>query len=372
MLDAKKNKGKAFPYLRNPNVRWFSIDLSDLREMPFEDHELDRFGVRRGDVLICEGGEAGRAAIWESSRTDVKIQKAIHRVRCGPSLHNRFLVHRLMHDYFSGRLEDYHTGTTIKHFTGQDLAKYEFFLPPLSEQKRIAGILDAADALRAKRREALAQLDSLLQATFLDLFGDPVSNPKGWVASNLDAISRKVTDGEHLNPAFTDDGMPMVMAGNVLETGVDLENVKHVPNPLGERFRKKCGPERGDLLLVSRGATIGRMCMVTSKQPFCLMGSVILIKVNHELTSPTYLTGFLRCPAIRGNLYATSGSSAQQAIYIKDIRKLKCVLPPLGVQRKYDVIAESVARQVPQHVAHLAELDALFASLQSRAFRGEL
>ena len=138
MLDAKKNKGRLMPYLRNPNVRWFDVDTSDLQLMPFEDHEHDRYGLKAGDIVICEGGDAGRAAIWDGRLPDLKFQKAIHRVRPCPCLYNRFFVHRLMADHQNGRLADYLTGATIKHFTGQDLARYEFPLPPLAEQRRIA------------------------------------------------------------------------------------------------------------------------------------------------------------------------------------------------------------------------------------------
>ncbi|EQD70077.1 restriction modification system DNA specificity domain protein, partial [mine drainage metagenome] len=131
MLDAQKNKGRPQPYLRNPNVRWFDVDLSDVQLMPFEEHEDARYGLAAGDVVICEGGEAGRAAIWDGRVPNMKFQKAIHRVRCGPQLSNRYLVHRLMADYQSGRLADYYTGATIKHLTGQDLARYRVPLPTL-------------------------------------------------------------------------------------------------------------------------------------------------------------------------------------------------------------------------------------------------
>src|SRR4051812_35855863 len=90
MLDAQKNRGNLRPYLANPNVRWFDIDLTNLKEMRFEDAEEEKFSVCDGDVLICEGGEAGRAAIWNGPDIGVKFQKAIHRVRTGPQLFNRF------------------------------------------------------------------------------------------------------------------------------------------------------------------------------------------------------------------------------------------------------------------------------------------
>jgi type I restriction enzyme S subunit len=148
MLDVQKNRGTLRPYLANPNVRWFDFDLTDLKEMRFEDDEQEKFAIRDGDVLICEGGEAGRAAVWNGPDIGVKFQKALHRVRTGPELFNRFLVHRLFYDYHSGGLNTYYTGATIHHLTGQDLARFEFPLPPLDEQLRIVTILDQANGLR--------------------------------------------------------------------------------------------------------------------------------------------------------------------------------------------------------------------------------
>jgi type I restriction enzyme S subunit len=140
MLDKAKNTGVPRPYLRNPNVQWFDVDLSNLREILVEEKDVHKYELQVGDVLICEGGEAGRAALWKGEAKGIIFQKACHRVRVGPKLDARFLIHRLMYDYFTGGLNDYYTGTTIKHFTGQDLARYEIPLPPLDEQRRIAMI----------------------------------------------------------------------------------------------------------------------------------------------------------------------------------------------------------------------------------------
>ena len=137
MLDQTRNKGLPRRYLRNVNVRWFNFDLSDLAEMRFEDSELDEFSLRPGDVLVCEGGEPGRAAVWNGGDTDVYFQKAIHRVRLDESVVPEYFVYCLYRDAHSGRLSDLFTGVTIKHLTGKSLAKYSFPLPPKAEQGRI-------------------------------------------------------------------------------------------------------------------------------------------------------------------------------------------------------------------------------------------
>ena len=147
MLDKAKNKGTPRKYLRNINVRWFDFDLSDLLEMRFEDSELPEFALREGDVLICEGGEPGRAAVWDDREPDIYFQKAIHRVRFLDFVDSDYFVKTLRASADDGRLAEYYTGTGIKHFTGKGLATYSFPLPPLAEQHRIVAKADELMAL---------------------------------------------------------------------------------------------------------------------------------------------------------------------------------------------------------------------------------
>lgn len=282
----------------------------------------------------------------------------------------KFLFHWLRKN--KAYLESLGNGATFKEVSKATVARIEIDLPPFPEQRRIAAILDQADALRAKRREALAQLDSLTQSIFIEMFGDPVVNPMSWNCRSLDEVTNKVTDGEHLNPPFSESGMPIVMAGNVLVDQIDLDATKKVETALGQQFRKKCGPEYGDLLIVGRGATIGRLCRVNVHDSFCLMGSVILVKPDRSVLDERYLSGMLSMPTMHAMLYKSSGSSAQQAIYLKDVKRLACPLPPLLLQQAFSKRIQAVEVLSAIQRTTLAELDTLFASLQHRAFRGEL
>ena len=170
MLDVTKNKGTLRPYLRNINVRWGAFELSDVLEMRFEDDELERYSIRHGDLVICEGGEPGRCAVWQSEEV-VFYQKALHRVRAIEVL-PEFLYYVIRHFIISNQYERYYTGTTIKHLTGQSLRIIPIPLPPLNEQKLIVEhlqrIIEEIDKIETEKTEALS-LVSFAKSKILDL-----------------------------------------------------------------------------------------------------------------------------------------------------------------------------------------------------------
>ena len=142
MLDRKQTAGTPQRYLRNINVRWGRIDLTDLLEMPFKPDELSRFSIRDEDVLVCEGGEPGRAAVWRFGNTEVRYQKALHRVRLHADIGPDWLVYHLMHDAWTGQLAKRLTGTTIGHLPREVFVEHPLRVAPLAEQRRIVEGLD--------------------------------------------------------------------------------------------------------------------------------------------------------------------------------------------------------------------------------------
>ena len=141
MLDKEKNKGTFLPYLRNVNVRWGAFELEDVLQMPFSEEEDERFSIIHGDLVVCEGGEPGRCAIWENTES-IKFQKALHRVRCFNGALNYYIKTVIEWYASSKNIENYYTGSTIKHLTGESLNTLQIPLPPIQEQHRIVSIID--------------------------------------------------------------------------------------------------------------------------------------------------------------------------------------------------------------------------------------
>jgi type I restriction enzyme S subunit len=174
MLDKNKNKGIMVRYLRNTNIRWFSFDLSDLKELQIDETERKALSVENGDVFICEGGEPGRSAVWRHGSNDLTFQKALHRVRLDKKVLPDWLVFNLFIDGKTKKLDKYFTGTTIKHLTGKSLKQYNLLLPPLEEQKEIVKRVEAlfalADAMEAKLNAAQTRTDNLTASLLAKAF----------------------------------------------------------------------------------------------------------------------------------------------------------------------------------------------------------
>ena len=155
MLDKAKNKGEMQPYLRNLNVRWFTFDLSDLLQMPFLPTEAAKYTAVKGDVLICEGGYPGRAAIWTEDYP-IYFQKALHRVRFHEPEYNKWFLYYLYAQDKGGCLKKHFSGTGIQHFTGEVLSRFEIPLPPLPELRRAVSTFDEL-AVETQHLESIYQ-----------------------------------------------------------------------------------------------------------------------------------------------------------------------------------------------------------------------
>ncbi len=267
------------------------------------------------------------------------------------------------------------SGVNLPRLSPKQLASFQIPLPPLAEQERIAGILDAADALRAKRREGLAQLDSLIQSIFLDKFGDPNTNPMGWPEVALGAHTSKIGSGATPlggKAAYKKDGIALIRSMNVRDGQFSQNGLAFIDDQQAARLDGVV-VEPDDVLLNITGASVARVCRAPH--------DILPARVNQHVAIIRPTSGFdqrfleqcLLFPSMKHRLLRIAGAGATREAITKDaIMRLIVVQPPRNEQDRFAAIVESVERQKASQLTHLAELNTLFASLQSRAFRGIL
>ena len=262
-------------------------------------------------------------------------------------------------------------GATFKEVSKKIVEDLQIPLPPLPEQKRIAGILDAADALQTKRREALAQLDTLLQSTFLDMFGDPVTNPMGWKERRIDSVF-KVARGGSPRPiqaylTESDDGLNWIMIGDASADSRYIISTKKRIKPEG--LSKSRMVHEGDFLLTN-SMSFGKPYIL--KTEGCIHDGWLVLSPKDKQMSVDFFHSLLSTGALYREFSKKAAGAVVKNLNTKLVSQILVPVPPLDLQHRFAAIVESVEQQKARQRAHLAELDTLFASLQSRAFRGDL
>lgn len=239
-------------------------------------------------------------------------------------------------------------------------------LPPIPEQRRIAAILDQADALRAKRREALTQLGEIQQSLFMQMFVISKCYPE----ETLDALCELITDGTHQTPTYVDEGVLFLSAKNVTSGRIDWSNVKYIPNDLHVALHKRLAPKRGDILLAKNGTT-GVAAVVDRDEVFDIYVSLALLRPHIEIL-PSYLLAAINSPICKKKFNQALKGIGVPNLHLKEIKSTKVPNPPIEVQQEFERRMQSLAQVMAQHQSSLSNLNSLFFSLQHRAFAGEL
>jgi type I restriction enzyme S subunit len=368
MLSPKARLGGApDPYLRNCNVQWGRLDLSDLSRMDFSSEDRVKFALRSGDLLVCEGGEPGRCAVLETDLPGVFFQKALMRVRPNAErLDTRFLQ-RFMH-YAGGRGVFVKDGNqaTIAHFPAVRLNALEIPLPPLSEQRRIAAILDKADAVRHKRQEAIALIEQLLRSTFQEMFG-AVSDRVA-----LSEICKRVTDGTHQPPEWTPCGVPFIFISNIGSRGISFETKKFVSEDTWMELTCRCPIETHDILYTTVGS-YGNAAIVEDGMPrFAFQRHIAHIKPDLALVNPCYLLAAMCTPEVRRQADVHARGVAQKTLNLAQLKNFQIPFPQRELQDRYARFHQLVACSIEKQVKALSLAEMAFHSLVQRAFSGQL
>lgn len=320
-----------------------------------------------GDVVL-----GIRASIGEKVWADAEycLGRGVAALRPKRALDRNFLWHWLT--YIEPVLAAKARGATFKQVNRLDIAGLEISLPTLVKQRRIANILDNADALRAQRRTALAELDTLTQSTFLGLFGDPIENSRKFPISPLIELidpNRPISYGILMPGPDQETGVSYVRVTDMKAGGIDLSGIRKTTAEMSHTFRRSV-LRAGDLLMSIRGH-VGRYAVVPPE----LDGANITQDTARLAiigASPVFVRECLRTLGFQRWMARHTKGVAVRGINLGDVKLMPIILPPRHKQDAFALQAHTIETLKSSHRAALAELDTLFASLQHRAFRGEL
>ncbi len=397
MLDrGKASSAQRLPYLRNVNVRWGQFDTTDLLEMAFEDAELEKFSLKPGDVLVCEGGEPGRAAVWDRADSGIKFQKALHRVRFLGGVLPQWLVHQLKYDADLGHLLAYFTGTTIKHFTRAAISRYVILLAPLAEQKRIVAKVEALLSRVTAAKEQLTQVPVLLkrfrQAVLaaacsgrltadwrerqgiVDAATDEGELPGSWKRRSLSDLCEGFQYGSS-RKSDKEGEVPVLRMGNIQDGEIDWTDLayssdddeidKYVLAPNTVLFNRTNSPE-----------LVGKTGIYRGERSAIFAGYLIRIHHGPEV-SPEYLNYCLNAPDFKGWCrYVRTDGVSQSNINAKKLASYE--MPWCKLEEQDEIVrcvetlfklADAIERRVAAAAARAGKLT---QAILAKAFRGEL
>ena len=322
------------------------------------------------DILFSVRAPVGPTNI---NNIEACIGRGLSALRCKKNvLEMKFLLHYLR--AHENQIADLGTGSTFKAITISELKKLQIPLPPLPTQQKIASILDAADTLRQKDKALLAKYDELTQALFLDMFGDPVSNPKGWDMKIMANVCEKISVGfvGVCEPYYTEKqkGIPMIRTGNLGEGFLRYDKMKFVTKEF--HLKQKKSQIFKDDILIARHGDNGKAVLYNGEfeEANCL--NIIILRPAKGLLNGTYNVNMLNNESTRNSILGKTGGATQKVVNTKEIQKLIVPIPPINLQNQFAERVQVIEQQKAVAQASLEKSEDLFNSLLQKAFKGEL
>ena len=366
----KISKGKKHSLSERPtSTRYIQID--DLRNDDLIKYTNDEAGVfvKKRDVIIAwDGANAGTIGYGLEGLIGSTLAKLSI---VNPEVDTEYLA-RFLQSKFR-EIRDNCTGATIPHVSRAHLISLEIPFPPLKEQKRIAAILDKADAIRRKRQQAIQLADNFLRSVFLDMFGDPVTNPKDFPIGTIRDFVETANYGSSGKASETEGEYPMLRMGNITYEGAwDFTNLKYID--LSEKDKPKYLTQKGDLLFnrTNSKELVGKTAVFEEEKPMAIAGYLIRVRTN-DLGNNYYLSGYLNSAHGKKTLVGMCKSIVGMAnINAQELQNIKILLPPIELQNEFEKIVKTTKQKLKSFDKSSQLLNDNFNSLSQKAFAGEL
>ncbi|TEJ90043.1 restriction endonuclease subunit S [Pseudomonas aeruginosa] len=287
------------------------------------------------------------------------------------NLHGRYLFHWVQTGSFVEDMMSKATGANYPAVSDKIVKESKIPLPPLPEQKRIAAILDKADAIRRKRQQAIQLADDFLRAVFLDMFGDPVTNPKGWDTCKFEALTSLVTYGLTVRPEYHEEGIPLISAREIRTGELDFESCPKISRSDFDALSEKGRPKKDDILF-SKTGSIGHCAIVKSELDFAVTQNAARIVPNKEVCDPIFLLAFMRTNYFYDLANKEAKGNAVKDLQLGIMKDFPMYIPPISLQKKFVDVYSKASLLSEKVSGGSILLNSNFGALSQAAFSGQL
>lgn len=283
---------------------------------------------------------------------------------------------KFVYYYLSGNmniLESGFKGAGLKHISKDYLENIEIPLPSLATQQKIAAILDQADALIQNNRAIVQKYDALTQSLFLEMFGDPVKNEKGWEIYLLQDVCSEIIDCPHSTPKKVDyvTEYPCIRTSEIKKSQIDWKNMQYLDSEEYSVRTRRLKPVAGDVVYAREGS-YGDAVILPNGYYFSLGQRTMLFRSKESVINPIFLHRMVVSDYVYHQAKKKNSGSTVGHVNVKDIKQFKIFVPPLNLQNQFAERVAVIEDQKQQAQLELAKSEALFQSLLQRAFKGEL
>ena len=371
-----KNGGtpqKSEPSYWNGTIPWItSADIVD-GEVHTPRSFITEEAIRRSATNLVSAGTillVTRTGVGKIAQTSINLcfSQDITAIEPDPNkIDTRYLIRFL--EGCQAHFSRSSRGATIKGITREAIETLKIPLPSLKEQRRIAAILDKADALRQKRRISIKLASELVRSTFHQRFEIENSDEKHFLP--LDEICEKITDGTHQAPNWSPSGIPFLFVSNIRNQKISFDTTNYISSEEYSRLTKNTPIETGDVLYTAVGS-YGHAAVVPSNRTFAFQRHIAHLKPKLSIVNPYFLSLALEAPGAKRQADREARGVAQKTVTLASLKKLKIPLPPIRDQENFANFHSKVLRHSLHEEASLNSLDAIFTSLQHLAFSGKL
>jgi len=366
------------PFIRANNFENSTISDKDMLFISEEKHSTITKGhLKYNDVLITTRGNIGKTALVPKKHENSNINAQIVLLRCKENCYPKYLMHCFSIPFVKNQLDNNTTGTALKQLSVGNLRKIQIPLPPLETQKAIAEKLDKADALRKKDQELLKQYDDLAQAIFIDMFGDPVQNEKGWEVKKLKDISLKILSGNTPKGGsenYVSNGIMFFRSQNVWKNKLDLEDIAYIDD-LTHSKMKNSSLKNKDILMTKTGrintenSSLGRASIYYGEDDKAnINGHVYLIRLTEDVINE-FVLFILISKSYRDLIRSVCvGGIDKRQLNKEHIEDFPIIFPSISLQQKFVEKFKNIEAQKAIVKQQTEESENLFQALLQQCF----